>query len=181
MNNSRIEFKSPLGLSDLIPEGVGMKNPKTKKYTLIFTGLFILSSIVSLSHARHPAVDPVRGLSIDEYPEIAPENAQGFEFGQVPAQTSEALRATASDQAPQAPQIVTSNIPSVTQADLEGHAPSFPTLLLLTLLLGMPFGLWWFIHKKIKEETSSSFPENTIDINRARKEKEGKDDVPKAS
>jgi hypothetical protein len=47
----------------------------------VFVFLTILFSI-QLAHARKPAVDPVVGISIEEYKEVPPEKAKGFNFNQ---------------------------------------------------------------------------------------------------
>jgi hypothetical protein len=46
--------------------------------------LSFISLVMTPSFARKPAVDPVIGVSIEEYKEVPPEKAQGFDFNRKP-------------------------------------------------------------------------------------------------
>lgn len=46
--------------------------------------LSFISLVMTPAFARKPAVDPVIGVSIEEYKEVPPEKAQGFDFNRKP-------------------------------------------------------------------------------------------------
>ena len=128
------------------------------------TVLIILICIFSMNtSARTPAVDPVIGLSIDEYKQVPPEKSQGYTFSETPTP----LRSTASEEGQE---YSFQNITEVSQHQLEGSSSSnLPTLFLFLVLLVLPFGMWWFIHRKIEDEI---IPENTIDFGKHLKDRE---------
>lgn len=95
---------------------------------LLFSFLFL--SFFKLSFARGPAVDPVRGISIEEYQEVKPEDAKGFNFdrktGRIPAMNNKNLSA--------------------------GDEKEISIYMVFLILLSLHLGAWFFISNKIKSE-----------------------------
>ena len=128
------------------------------------------------AEARQPAVDPVRGISIDKYKDVPPEENKGdYEFKERPqdrSQNRESMKAPA----------------STTRPETKGPAQQtegtdWPLGFLLIALLALPFAIWWIFQKSLQQHQSPTPNDhNTIDLSQHRERKEkSKDDYPKAS
>ena len=100
------------------------------RYFLVL--LFISISIPSF--ARKPAVDPVRGISIEEYQKANPGKTKGFNFekkqeSRTPAMKSKNLSA--------------------------GDEKEISITMLFFVLLSLHIGAWFFISKKVKKDYQS--------------------------
>ncbi len=136
---------------------------------LSFLAFFSLSSF-----ARKPAIEPVRGISIDHYKEVKPSQDPGFNFN------------STTERAP-SNKVTNTKTYRTTSSDAN-HTPSntLPGVFFLITLAAMPFGLWWLVvnHKDEETHTVQSTPSNTYDF---MKEKENRtthnddDDIKKAS
>lgn len=142
---------------------------KAKSY-LYFLILFLIQNI---GHARAPAVEPIRGISIDQYEITDPARDPGFNWNQ-----SDYVQETS---------LIT------TQAQMESvnssNSKNWPTYLFVLSLLSLPFLLWYSIVKSLdaSEEQTLLDPNNTFDLSEERKKREESSnqdndkDLPKAS
>ncbi len=131
--------------------------------------------------ARKPAVEPVTGISIDEYKEVPPSQAKGFNWNKDESKiTTEAV----------APKGDTSKLPS--RSISETTEPSLKPAFILVLLLILPFGIWFFMNGELDEpESEIGFQEdeeiedNTLAFPKSKKKDDDNDDddfnIPKAS
>jgi hypothetical protein len=124
------------------------------------------------ANARGPAVEPVRGISIEDYKEIPPSQAKGYQFSK--GKPKSLTRKTASGFNP-------SSIDKKTSKQVYNSNSSWPISIFLFLLVAMPFGLWFSIMKTL-ENKETDLPENTLPFP-AKKSQEPDDDIdfPKAS
>ena len=104
-------------------------------------------------HARKPAVEPIQGISIEEYKKVDPKKVQGFNFDE----------------------------PSKIEGAAKGlpEAPEIPITSLIGVLLLLHAGAWYFVMKKSKQSyVESDSPDNVVSI----KKPEPEDDIdyPKA-
>jgi hypothetical protein len=149
-----------------------------KKLTILLILLLPLSAF-----ARKPAVEPVTGISIDDYRDVPPSKAKGFNWNEGESKvTKEAI----------APKGDTSKLP--TRSIAEGSAPDLKPAFVLVLLLILPFGIWFFMNGNLDEpEIEIGFQDetyaNTLAFPKSNKKKENDDDddddddfnIPKAS
>lgn len=142
-------------------------NFQNLKILLLLSAVAFLSGFASHIEARSPAVDPIRGISIDHYNEVDPETVQGHAFEQTPQEFQE--------QSPQTtPEPVTFQGPSVAQSDLEGQSSQrLSFAFLLFALIALPLGIWFFIHRSLDTSSTSELPDNTIDLDAHRKKTQG--------
>lgn len=148
-----------------------------KKLTILLILLLPLSAF-----ARKPAVEPITGISIDDYRDVPPSKAKGYNWNEGESKvTSEAI----------APKGDTSKLPTRSIADSTG--PDLKPAFILVLLLVLPFGIWFFMNGKLDEpETEIGFQDEVHDNTLAfpktnsKKEEDNDDDdddfnIPKAS
>ncbi|MFT6068207.1 MAG: hypothetical protein ACJAT2_002921 [Bacteriovoracaceae bacterium] len=146
-----------------------------KKLTILLILLLPLSAF-----ARKPAVEPVTGISIDEYKEVPPSQAKGYNWNEGESKvTTEAV----------APKGDPSKLPSRTIS--EATEPNLKPAFILVLLLVLPFGIWFFMNGKLDDpETEIGFQDeeiedNTLAFPKSKKNDDDNDDddfnIPKAS
>ena len=126
-----------------------------KKFTLL---LFLI--LISFSYARKPAIEPVTGISIDEYQDGPATGATGFDFT---AQKSKNLQG----------QQLAQNSP----------ADGLPVSLMIFLAF-LPFAISLLILRKLKHSRQTTASTNTIDLNEHRQKKKQQEEdlkLPKAS
>lgn len=145
-----------------------------KRLSFILFFLFSLSSF-----GRSPAVEPIRGISINEYREVDPKSDPGFNWRQ-----SDYVQETS---------LVTTRTPAERKliGQTKSQRKSWPTYAFLISLIGLPFVLWYSIMKSLedKEEPKamaqhSQSENNTIDFSEAREQRRREsenDDISKAS
>lgn len=138
---------------------------------------FIFSSTLE---ARSPAVEPVTGISIDQYQEVSPQEDPGFNWKKPTDITSNTS-------------LITTRTPaeSALITKTENQTKSWPVILFLLGLICLPFALWYSVMKGLedKDEFVNQSPiqdisGNTVDLNAERKKRSGeqdKDDISKAS
>lgn len=138
-----------------------------------------------MAQARKPAVEPVTGISIDDYKEVPPSEAQGYDWNK--GQNNQANRKPKSvEQAP----VNTDELP---QKEIETvSTPDLTPAVVLLFMLSLPFGIWFFLLGKLeKPENEVGFQEdedldNTLAFPGKSKTESNKDDdddfdIPKAS
>ena len=144
--------------------------------------LILLIFLLPLSaFARKPAIEPVTGISIDDYKEVPPSQAKGYNWNEENKKvTTEAI----------APKGDVTKLPS--RSISEETAPDLKPAIILVLLLVLPFGIWFFLNGKLDSpESEIGFQEeeeindNTLAFPKATKTKDDDDDddfnIPKAS
>lgn len=144
--------------------------------------LILLIFLLPLSaFARKPAIEPVTGISIDDYKEVPPSQAKGYNWNEENKKvTAEAI----------APKGDVTKLPS--RSISEETAPDLKPAIILVLLLVLPFGIWFFLNGKLDSpESEIGFQEeeeindNTLAFPKATKTKDDDDDddfnIPKAS
>jgi len=128
--------------------------------------------------ARKPAVEPVMGLSIEEYDNVPPEKSQGFNFEQGAEQSTKQAdqNQIAPAQTPVAPRSL------VNQSILSSESDTPATLFYILLSL-LPFVVWFGLMKNLENNDEEEFTAEMYDLEeQRRKRKEAKDDdIPKAS
>lgn len=137
-------------------------------FMILLMGLFSFNG-----HTRAPAVDPVMGLSIEEYEKVDPADATPFDF------TEQSTEPTAIS-APLAPR-------SLQQTSSESKGPPTYFYILMSLL---PFVIWYGVMKNLEsleeEVVTENIEDNTFDLNAQREKRAALDqnddtDLPKAS
>ena len=127
--------------------------------------------------ARKPAVEPVMGLSIEEYDNVPPEKAQGFNFEQDSKQSPKQVKQNqiTPNQNPVAPR-------SLVNQSLQSADSDTPAILFYILLSLLPFVVWFGLMKSL-ESNEEEFTAEMYDLEaQRRKREEAKDDdIPKAS
>ncbi len=125
-----------------------------------------------MAFARKPAVEPVTGISIDQYDDVSPSKATPFSFGQAktknlaPAKTKKEVKQT-----------------SLKQTSESGSQTNKIIVILMVCLL--PIAVWLGLMKGIKDLDQEEM-NNVVDLNSKRKDTLDKSDdddmdIPKAS
>lgn len=123
-------------------------------YSIMILGLIILLPIGSF--ARGPAVEPVSGISIDDYKEIPPDQAKGYHF-------QKGKPVSASSVTPVKTITKSKNPKTKSKEQVYDSAPAWPLSFLLVLLIGLPFGIWIGVMKSLgKEQEPLDTSHNTI-------------------
>lgn len=135
------------------------------------------------SFARKPAVEPVTGISIDEYKEVPPSQAQGYNWNK---KNTESLKVK-ENTAPQ----VKGDVSALPEREISSTTgPNLTPAIVLFFMLILPFGIWYFLLGKLDEpETEIGFQEeeedNTLAFPSKSHKKDDEDDddfdIPKAS
>lgn len=136
----------------------------------IIFGLLIFS-YSSLGHARYPAVEPVKGLSIDELSPSNPDQAVGYRFSERPLVLSSPP--TLAQTTVTGSRTDAQRVPAYTQNDfqeLEMGAITFA--LVLFLILAFPVCLWWATYFSYKQTQTMPKP---IKLNPRKKVKTSSD------
>lgn len=139
----------------------------------VFFIVFMLLSSIN-AHARKPAVEPIVGVSIEEYKEVDPSQAKGFNFGkEVTKSNPTAQDAREADYHPEQ---------MATQSLKEKSEPGQLILILFVFLPVIASGFLFFKNFKKDEEH-----QNVYDLEAIKKQKENQkpsddhDDISKAS
>ncbi|MBT7610671.1 MAG: hypothetical protein HN576_13005 [Bacteriovoracaceae bacterium] len=135
---------------------------------LVMTIVFLPAHAIS----RRPAVEPVSGISIEDYKVIPPSQAKGYQFSR--GKPSSLIRNTASGFNP-------SSIEKKTSKQIYDSTSNWPISIFLFLLVIMPFGLWFSIMKSL-DNKETDLPANTLSFPSNKTQKSDDDiDFPKAS
>ena len=114
--------------------------------------------------ARSPAVEPVTGISIDQYQEVSPSKDPGYNWNQGNSAASTSL--------------ITTRVPSQ-RGLIQGtssQGKSLGTTLFLIALLTLPFISWNLAMKSLEKKKSASLePAPTVDLNSEREKRSQKD------
>lgn len=143
---------------------------------LILLSLFVLSIT---TFGRAPAVEPVRGISIEQYQETNPATDPGFNWKE-----ADYVQETS---------LITTRVPA--EAALinrtSNQSKSWPTYVFLVSLLTLPFVLWYSVMKGLESPetdpsesiSSSENVASTYNLSEERKKRQQseKDDISKAS
>ena len=136
-----------------------MEGANMKKITLL---ALILLSNLTLVEAREPAVEPVTGISIDDYKVIPPSQAKGYEF-QKGKPSNVAQKAPVQKTTTNTTATTVTNIETKSTKQLQTDAPGWPTSLFLFVLIALPFGAWFGIMRSLQEDKTEDFvPSNTL-------------------
>lgn len=131
-----------------------------KSHQLLTKILFISLVIFPLtSMGRGPAVEPVSGISIDDFKEVPPSQAKGYRFtkGQPKQLVPQKTKSTGMEPSKK----LQTNIETRSEKQVYGPDSSWPGAVFLFLLLLMPFGLWMSIMKSLDDKEVVQ-PDNTI-------------------
>ncbi len=147
-----------------------------KKNILIL--LFSFLTVFNL-YGRSPAVEPVMGLSIEEYETVSPENATPYDF----AETTTEAKAPARAPAIEVPSSFEFTAPSRTFSQVEAETRVPPYLIFMALLL--PLIVWFGLLKNIdKSFENPTQAENMVSLEEQRQKRaqsKDNDDISKAS
>lgn len=124
--------------------------------------------LTSTAFARKPAVEPVTGISIDQYDDVHPSKAKAYDFNLkntkklAPAKSAKKVKQTSLEQ----------------MKDKKSKVNQGIVILLVFLL---PVAVWLGLMKGIKD-FDQEVPNNVVDLNSKSKSKDDDDiDYPKAS
>lgn len=134
----------------------------------LFMTLICLSS--GLAHARKPAVLPVTSISIDDYKDVPPSEAKGYNW----ANKDTVKTPTAKKPVARTPAIQRYDF---NQSNTSG--PSIPVIAFLVLMFGLPMALWWGIMKGLdqpEELDNDSSGSEVVDLNSERAKRESNSD-----
>ena len=123
------------------------------------------------ARGRAPAVQPVIGISIDDYKDIPPSQAKGYRF--VKGKPKVINRQTASN-------VNNTNIENKSSKQVYGSDTSWPLSIFLFVLISLPFALWFSIMKSLGKKDNKS-PSNTIKFPSKPTNEDDDVDFPKAS
>lgn len=144
--------------------------------------IFMTAGLLSFKvEARKPAVEPVMGLSIEEYENVPPEQSQGFDFEQNEAPETQS-RQPGQEQltAPQTPPVASRNF--INQS-AQSSSPDTPATLFYILLSLLPFVVWFGLMKNLDGNQKEEFTAEMYDLEEQRRKRDQNhdDDIPKAS
>ncbi|MCR9203495.1 MAG: hypothetical protein NXH75_02890 [Halobacteriovoraceae bacterium] len=143
---------------------------------LILLSLFVLSFT---TFGRAPAVEPVRGISIEQYQETNPATDPGFNWKE--------------ENYVQETSLITTRVPAEAALinNTSNQSKSWPTYLFLVSLLTLPFVLWYSVMKGLESPetdpsesiSSSENVASTYNLSEERKKRQqsDEDDISKAS
>jgi hypothetical protein len=135
-----------------------MKGGFMKMMTIL--SILLLTSF-TMAEAREPAVEPVTGISIDDYKVIPPSQAKGYDFqkGKPKEVTKKAPVQKSNDRQFAA----TIPVETKTTQQLGANAPTWPVSIFLFVLIALPFGAWFGIMKSLGQDKEDEYiPSNTI-------------------
>ncbi len=136
------------------------KNKKSFLFILLSVGSFLLSTA---SFGRAPAVEPVTGISIDQYREVDPKKDPGFNWNQ---NSSQFVRFKTG-----------ARTASRSTASYDSTTSTTMTAVFLLAIVAFPIALWFTLMKSFPS-TPTSTPENsthesvTIDLAAERSKRE---------
>lgn len=129
--------------------------------------LFLTLLTTSMSFARKPAVQPVSGISIDQYNDVPPSKATPFDFTQ-PKNNKKA--------APAKKAVKETNLEKMD--DVKSTTNKTIVVLMVCLL---PIAVWLGLMKGVKDMDQDS-PSNIVDLDSRRNNNDDDDhNIPKAS
>ncbi|WP_127718096.1 hypothetical protein [Halobacteriovorax sp. HLS] len=125
--------------------------------------------MTNMSFARKPAVEPVTGISIDQYDDVAPEKATPYNFNQkktkalTPVKTKKEVKQKTLNQMQEKTTSTTNQV------------------LVLLMVMVLPIAVWLGLMKGVKDLDHEA-PNNVVDLN-SKKPSNDDDDMnfPKAS
>ena len=140
-----------------------------KQIIHFFTFTLFLAIASNQSFARKPAVEPVSGISIDQYDDVPPAKANPYDFNQgktkelAPAKRSKAVKKTTLD-------------------DMKSSKKSRTNqVIVLLMVFLLPVAVWLGLMKGIKD-LDNERPNNIVDLDAKRTSDDDDDiDFPKAS
>jgi hypothetical protein len=128
----------------------------------IKNALFCLFFVFSATtFARSPAVEPVTGISIDQYKQVDPSNDPGFDWNQ---QNSKAVSTS----------LITTRVPSQNSLiqKTRSQEKSLGTTLLLIALLTLPFFIWNVAMRGLDKTTAAhGVTAETVDLSSEREKR----------
>ncbi len=136
--------------------------------------------------ARKPAVEPVTGISIDDYKEVPPSQAKGFDW----SKNNKELKVN-SDSKP----AVKGDVTKLPEQEITTiSTPDLSPAVILLMMLALPFGIWFFLLGKLEApvnekgfEEEEDHLDNTLAFPGKKTKSESNDDddddfnIPKAS
>lgn len=143
--------------------------------------IFMTAGLFSFeTQSREPAVEPVMGLSIEEYENVPPEESQGFNFEQKDAQ--ETQRGPSGQQQLSRPQTPAAARNLINQSN-QTSTTDTPATLFYILLCLLPFIVWFGLMKNLDGNQEENFTAEMYDLEEQRRKREGSDDddIPRAS
>lgn len=142
--------------------------------------VFMTAGLFSFqTEARRPAVEPVMGLSIEEYENVTPEQSQGFNFERPQADRPPQNENVNIDSIRQGNSIAPRNLINQPSSATESSAPATLFYILLSLL---PFIVWFGLMKNLDAEQQVDNSAEMYDLEEQRRKRQKKDDdIPKAS
>jgi len=152
-----------IGASTCTPQ----KEAKMKIVFLFITSLLFFTYSTSIIFARHPAVEPVMGLSIDDSPVGNPKNNRGYAFKPNSKQINfEGIRKPA----------------EVRQISILENTDPSPALLVLLMII-LPIVTIFVINKRSKRLIDAKDARNTVQLfpNKSDNNNSNDDDFSKAS
>jgi hypothetical protein len=135
----------------------------------LFMTLICLSS--GVAHARKPAVLPVTSISIDQYNDVPPSKAKGYDWNN----NKNAVK-TITTKKPVA------RTPAIQRYDFnqtKTSGPSIPVIAFLILMFGLPMALWWGIMKGLDQPEETNNAEDVgsvVDLKSERAKRESNSD-----
>ena len=146
--------------------------------------ILILLILPFTSFARKPAVEPVTGISIDEYKDVPPSQAKGFNWTN-PKKVDSVTNEKSKFDSSKLPEQVIST----------AEAPDLTPAIVLFFMTILPFAVWFFLLGKLEEpvhdigyQEDEDFEDNTLAFpNKAKEDSKNENDddddfdVPKAS
>jgi Sec-independent protein secretion pathway component TatC len=119
------------------------------KSTIISLIAFLFSSLlIANAYSRSPAVEPVRGISIEEYDQVPPSKAKGFDFSQAQnTNTAEVHKGTRT-------------ISSVTEQPAKPTSSNLSASLMVAFLFSIPFIMWFGVMRVLEQKSPGSIPEH---------------------
>ncbi|ATH06970.1 hypothetical protein BIY24_03170 [Halobacteriovorax marinus] len=136
----------------------------TKQFILF---LFLALITSSMSFARKPAVEPVSGISIEEYNDVPPSKATPFDFTQKKEQPSAAVKKN--------------EVKTTTINELDDAKSSTNQIIVILMVCLLPIAVWLGLMKGVKDLEEET-PNNVVDLESKRGDDDNDDmNFPKAS
>jgi hypothetical protein len=120
------------------------------------------------SFARKPAVEPVSGISIDHYDDVAPSKAKPYDFNQKKTKKLGAAKKT-------------KEVKKTTLKEMKTKKSRTNQVIVILMVFLLPVAVWLGLMKGIKDLDTEAL-DNVVDLNSKRTENDDDDiDFPKAS
>lgn len=166
-------------------QDVGLDKSR-KIMTAKFLSLMIALSFSFTLQARSPAVDPVMGISIEEYEHVDPSTAKGFDFSSGKAnQIGERSDNTTTQGPIRRPAITPEQVKTAQSLGAEENAktPMWVGILLAATCIVMPLAIWGLV---FRPQSHAGRPNAEVsNLEEARNQKKAREEqdknLPKAS